>query len=60
VPIYVVHGVVLRAKVLLVAAGLPETMALALPLCAFSGLCWFVMNRIYRLYCGSFLAGASS
>jgi len=53
------HGVVLRAKVLLSATGLPESVALAIPLLAFLGFCWLVMNRIYRLYYGSFLADAA-
>ncbi len=57
--IYVLHGVVLQAKVLLSATGLPEPLALAIPLLAFLGCCWLVMNRIYRLYYGSFLAEAA-
>jgi amino acid adenylation domain-containing protein len=54
--VYVLHGVVLEVKVLLVAARVPETLALLVPLGAFMLACAMVMSRIYRLYYGSAFA----
>jgi hypothetical protein len=57
--IYVLHGGVLRVKVLLAAAGLPDSVALGIPLLLFLAACLYVMNRIYRLYYGSILGSAN-
>jgi amino acid adenylation domain-containing protein len=56
--IYVLHSVVLRVKVLLVATGLPDPIALALPLVSFLVCCGFMMNKIYRLYYGALITRA--
>lgn len=50
--VYVLHGVVLQAKQLLVAAGVSESVSLAVPLLAFLGLCYFVMSKMYRIFYG--------
>ncbi len=56
--IYVLHSVVLRVKVLLVTTGLPDPIALALPLFSFLVCCGFIMNKIYRLYYGALITRA--
>jgi amino acid adenylation domain-containing protein len=49
-PVFIFHQLVLRAKALLVLAGLPDGVALAIPLLIFVGLCWWMMRKLYRLY----------
>jgi hypothetical protein len=50
--VYVLHGIVLQVKILLVAAGLPESVSLALPLIVFFAICTTAMGRLYRIYYG--------
>jgi amino acid adenylation domain-containing protein len=52
-PVFVLHQLVLRAKFLLVLAGMHGTLALVLPLLAFFAACWWMMSKLYRLYYGS-------
>jgi amino acid adenylation domain-containing protein len=51
--IFVLHFFVLQIKTLLYLAGLPEFLAVALPLLGFLGTCGWVMRKVYRLYYGS-------
>ncbi len=48
--IFVLHGLVLSFKALLEAIGLPEKIALSLPLLFFVLICSWVMGKIHRLY----------
>lgn len=49
-PVFVLHQLVLRVKFLLVLAGVPGSLALAIPLLAFLAACWWMMSKLYRLY----------
>jgi hypothetical protein len=52
-PVFVLHQLVLDAKKLLVIAGVPGPVALALPLMAFFGICGWMGVRLYLLYYGT-------
>jgi amino acid adenylation domain-containing protein len=51
-PIFVLHGLVLRAKLLFLMAGLPMWAALAIPFSLFFLFCGWIMYRIHQLYYG--------
>jgi hypothetical protein len=52
-PVFVLHQLVLRLKTLLVFTGMPDALALVLPLFAFLAFCGWLMYRLYALYYGS-------
>ena len=52
-PVFVLHQLVLRFKALFVHAGIPDGIALVIPLVSFLGFCVWMMNRLYGLYFGS-------
>jgi hypothetical protein len=54
-PVFVFHQLVLRIKTLLVFAGVPDAVALVLPMLAFLALCGWMMSRLYELYYGSII-----
>ncbi len=51
-PIFVLHGLVLRAKLLFLLAGMPMWAALAIPFALFFLFCGWIMRRLYQLYYG--------
>lgn len=49
-PLFVLHGLVLPAKTLLLLAGLSASMALTLPFALFFALSGWMLMRLYQLY----------
>ncbi len=50
--VFVLHSLVLPAKALLDATGLPQAITLPLPLLVFVGICGWTMGKLYRIYHG--------
>jgi hypothetical protein len=49
-PVFVLHGLVLQAKHLLVLCGLSWGVSMTIPLGLFFAFCWWSMSKLYRLY----------
>ncbi|MFM8333501.1 MAG: amino acid adenylation domain-containing protein [Candidatus Methylumidiphilus sp.] len=52
-PVFVLHGLVLRAKLLLLMAGLPMSAALGIPFALFFGFTGWMLFKLYQLYYAS-------
>jgi hypothetical protein len=55
-PVFVFHKVVLQIKALLDATGLPDAVAMLIPLTAFIVVCGWMIQRVYKLYYSSRVA----